>query len=69
MPDTMDKTFGTLYISIVIAGLLLGTSLSQGIFYYTTQNDDWKKKLLVAVVLFMDIVHQVLISYTGELVV
>ncbi|KIK62648.1 hypothetical protein GYMLUDRAFT_42096 [Collybiopsis luxurians FD-317 M1] len=60
----IDNTFGAAFIGCEVAGVLLGVSLLQALFYYSQQSDTPVVRTLVGAVIVFDMVHQALISHT-----
>ncbi|KAH9853202.1 hypothetical protein C2E23DRAFT_133010 [Lenzites betulinus] len=61
--SSISTTIGPMLVGVIVAGILYGVPCSQAYFYYTEyKRDHWGIKLLVAVVMISDGVHQACIS-------
>ncbi|GLB42788.1 hypothetical protein LshimejAT787_1202370 [Lyophyllum shimeji] len=64
MAEHMSENMGSLLAGVIASAVLLGVSLVQTFYYYTTYHDKWYLKTLVAVTAVLDTAHQIMISHT-----
>ncbi|KAF5367897.1 hypothetical protein D9757_011249 [Collybiopsis confluens] len=62
--EALDNTFGATLIGVIVAGVLLGVSLSQTYYYFSQQSDTPAIRSLVAAIVFFEVVHQIMISHS-----
>lgn len=63
--EALDNTMGAMTIGVIVSAVLFGISVPQTLYYYTRHNrDPLLLRLVVAVVVFLDLVHLVCISHT-----
>ncbi|GJF00993.1 hypothetical protein PsYK624_172970 [Phanerochaete sordida] len=63
----LGATIGIAYLAVPISAILYGVTVTQTFYYYRSSkaaSDAWHTKVLVAILLILDSVHQALIIYS-----
>ncbi|KAJ3836182.1 hypothetical protein F5878DRAFT_625847 [Lentinula raphanica] len=61
-PATLDNTIGAFLLGVIISTALYGASCIQACYYYMHQQDRWPLRVLVAILMILDTLHQIFIT-------